>query len=82
MRKNTRDLLVLFKSELMTPKAMEEELVSLHDLLYQVERIDTFVTAHELIDLVKYKVVGNSVEIKKLLRQKKEQPFVFLNNKN
>jgi len=82
MRKNSRDLLVLFKTELMTPNAMEKELDSLHDMLYHVERIDNFVAAHELIDLVKYKVINNSVEIKKMLRQKKEQRFIFLNNKN
>ena len=82
MNKSNRDLLVLFKQDLMTPQAIEHEVGWLHELLFNVERIDNFVTAHELIDLNKYKITNSIVEIKKMVRQKKEQPFVFMNNKN
>jgi len=82
MNKSNRDLLVLFKQDLMTPQAIEHEVGWLHELLFKVERLDNFATAHELIDLNKYKVSNNTVEIKKLVRRKKEQPFVFLSNKN
>jgi hypothetical protein len=82
MNKSNRDLLVLFKQELMTPQAIEYEVGWLHELLFNVERLDNFVQAHELIDLNKYKVYNNCAEIKKLVRRKKEQPFVFLSNKN
>jgi hypothetical protein len=82
MNKSNRDLLVLFKQELMTPQAIEQEVGWLHELLFNVERIDNFVTAHELIDLNKYRITNSSVEIKKLVRRKKELPFVFMNNKN
>jgi hypothetical protein len=82
MNKSNRDLLVLFKQDLMTPQAIEHEVEWLHELLFTVERLDNFATAHELIDLNKYKVSNNTVEIKKLVRRKKEQPFVFLSNKN
>ncbi|MEI2747464.1 MAG: hypothetical protein V9E88_01730 [Ferruginibacter sp.] len=82
MNKSNRDLLVLFKQDLMTPQAIEHEVGWLHELLFNVERLDNFVTAHELIDLNKYKITNNSVEIKKMVRRKKEQPFLFLNNKN
>lgn len=82
MNNSNRDLLVLFKQDLMTPNAIEKEVAWLHELLYNVERLDNFVLSHEILDLVKYKVTKNPVEIKKLIRNKKEHAFVFLNNKN
>jgi hypothetical protein len=80
--KKSRDLLVLFKKELMNAQALEQEVASLHNLLFTVEELDHFVAAHELIDLTKYTIQNNSVEIKKSLKRKKANPFVFLNNKN
>lgn len=77
-----RDILVLFKQELMTPQAMEHQVTLLHDLLYNVERLDNLVTAHELLDLNKYKLISKPHLIKEYLRSGKEKPFVFLNNKN
>ncbi len=82
MNKSNRDLLVLFKQELMTPQAIEHEIGWLHELLFNVERLDNFVSAHELIDLNKYKILNDSFEIKRIIRSKKEKPFVFLNNVN
>ena len=82
MNKSNRDLLVLFKQELMTPQAMEQEVSWLHDLLFNVERLDNFVAAHEIIDLNRYKITNKPFDIKRFVRRRKEQPFVFLNNKN
>ncbi len=82
MKTSNRDLLVLFKQELMTPQSIEQEMNWLNEFLFEVERIDNFVTAHELIDLNSYKITSSSVEIKKLIRSKKEKPFTFLSNKN
>lgn len=82
MNKSNRDLLVLFKQELMTPQAIEHEVSWLHELLFQVERMDNFIRAHELIDLNRYKITNTDLDIKKNVRRKKDQPFVFLNNKN
>jgi hypothetical protein len=82
MHNPNRDILVLFKQELMSPQAMEHEVSLLHNLLYKVERLDNIVTSHELLDLNKYKVISNAVQVKAFLRNKKEKPFVFLNNKN
>jgi hypothetical protein len=82
MNKSNRDLLVLFKQELMTPQAIEHEVSWLHELLFKVERMDNFIRAHELIDLNRYKITNNDLAIKKNVRRKKDQPFVFLNNKN
>ena len=82
MNKSNRDLLVLFKQELMTPQAIEHEVSWLHELLFNVERMDNFITAHELIDINRYKITKNAIDIKKNVKRKKDQPFVFLNNKN
>jgi hypothetical protein len=77
-----RDLLVLFKQEFKSPQAIEFEVEWLHDLLFDVEQVDNFVLAHEIIHLNRLKVLQTSFEIKKLLRNRKEQPFVFLSCKN
>lgn len=82
MNNSNRDLLVLFKQELKNPQAIEREVSWLHGLLYSVERLDNLVTAHELIDLCKYKVVNKQKAIRHYLSSNKEKPFVFLNNKN
>jgi hypothetical protein len=82
MNKSNRDLLVLLKQELMTPLAIEKQIDSIHQLLFNVERLDNFVSAHELIDLNRYKVYKSEFEIKKLIRSRKDKPFVFLNNVN
>ena len=51
MNKFNRDLLVLFKEELMNPQAIEHEVEMLHELLYSVEKADNIITAYEVINL-------------------------------
>jgi hypothetical protein len=82
MNKFNRDLLVLFKEELMNPQAIEHEVEMLHELLYSVERIDNLIVAHEVINLNKYKIVSDKNVIRMTLRQNELKPFIFLNNKN
>jgi hypothetical protein len=82
MNRINRDLLVLFNQELMSPQAIEQQLDLLHELLYDVERMDNLVTAHEIIDLNKYKVVNNPVKIKEVIRKQELKSFIFLNCKN
>lgn len=82
MNKSNRDLLVLLKQENIKPQSIEKEIDWLHQLLFRVERLDHFVAAHEMIDLNKYKIHNNVFEIKKLIRGRKDKPFVFLNNLN
>lgn len=82
MHNPNRDILVLLKQELMTAQAMEREVSLLHELLYTVEKLDNLVTAHELLDLNRYKVISKPFQIKNFLRSGKEKPFVFLNNLN
>lgn len=82
MNNPSRDLLVLFNQELMTPQSIEHEVELLHELLYSVERIENLIIAYELIDLNKYKVINHPIEVRATLRQRKLKNFVFLNCKN
>jgi hypothetical protein len=82
MNKFNRDLLVLFKEELMNPQAIEHEVEMLHELLYSVERIDNLIVAHEVINLNKYKIITDESIVRMTLRENELRPFIFLNNKN
>jgi hypothetical protein len=82
MTSPNRDLLVMFKQELMTPQAMEHEVSLLHHLLFNVERLDNLARAHELIDLNKYKIFIREIDIRAYFRLRNKKPFVFLFNKN
>lgn len=82
MNRINRDLLVLFNQELMSPKAMENEVELLHELLFTVERLENLVTAHEIIDLNKYKIINKETALSKIIRLQELKPFVFLNCKN
>ena len=78
MNRINRDLLVLFNQELMTPQAIEQEVDMLHELLFDVERMDNLVTAHELIDLNKYKIINNVVIMKNTIRKQDLKPFQYI----
>ena len=82
MNRINRDLLVLFNQELMSPKAMENEVELLHELLFTVERLENLVTAHEIIDLNKYKIINKEITLSKIIRLQELKPFIFLNCKN
>jgi hypothetical protein len=82
MNKINRDLLVMFNQELMTPQAIEQEVEMLHELLFNVEKLDNLVIAHEVIDLNKYKIVHGNLIVRNTIRLQVLKPFVFLNCKN
>jgi hypothetical protein len=82
MNRINRDLLVLFNQELMSPQAIEHQVDLLHELLYDVERMDNLVIAHEIIDLNKYKVISNPIKLRETIRRQDLKPFIFLNCKN
>jgi len=82
MNNSNRDLLVLFNQELMTPQAIEHEVELLHEMLYTVENPDNIVTAHEVIDVNKYKIFNAPHQLREILRNRSLKPFVFLNCKN
>jgi hypothetical protein len=67
----------------MSQQDIDREVMQLNELLFTTERLDNFVKAHEVIDLNRFKIVKNTVDIKKMVRQKKlNKPFVFFSNKN
>jgi hypothetical protein len=82
MNNSNRDLLVLFNQELMTPQAIEHEVEMLHEILYMVEGLDNIVTAHEVIDVNKYKIFNAPQQLRTIFRQRDLKPFLFLNCKN
>jgi hypothetical protein len=82
MNNANRDLLVLFNQEMMTPQSIEHEVELLHKLLYSIERIENLVTAHEVIDLNKYKISNKPLLLRKIFRERELKRFVFLNCKN
>ena len=82
MNNPNRDLLVLFNQGLMSPQAIEHEVELLHELLYTVEYIENLITAHEVIDLSRFKVITKPHHLRTVIRQRVLKPFVFLNCKN
>jgi hypothetical protein len=82
MNNINRDLLVMFNQELMSPQAIEHQVELLHELLFDVERMDNLAVAHEVIDLNKYKIYDRHIAVKNTIRLQELKPFVFLNCKN
>ena len=82
MNNPIRDLLLLFNQELMTPQAIEHEVEFLHGLLYTVERIDSLVIAHEIIDLNRYRIISKPLQLRSFFRNSALKPFEFLNCRN
>lgn len=78
-----RDLLVMFRHHAMSENDIEREVMQLNKILFTAERLDNFVSAHEILDINRYKIINNPVAIKKMIRQKKyNNPFIFFCNKN
>ncbi len=82
MNNSNRDLLVLFNQELMTPKAIENEVELLHEILYAVENLENIITAHEVIDVNRYRIYNTPQQLSGIIRQRELKPFIFLNCKN
>jgi hypothetical protein len=73
----------MFTQRSMSQQDFDKQILMLNEILFTTERLDNFVAAHEILDLNRYKIITNSVEIKKFIRQGKlTKPFVFFSNKN
>jgi len=77
-----RDLLILFNQELMTPRAIEQAIEEIHEILYDVERVDNLALSHEVIDVSKNRVNREPFIIRRQLRSRELPPFVFMNCRN
>jgi hypothetical protein len=58
------------------------ELSCLHNLLYQVEHLNTYATVNEIIDINKYKVIRKKHLVMQILRAPYLKPFQFVCCKN
>ena len=77
-----RDLLVLSDKIASSPQQLEQEVRSLHHLLYAVENTDTFCQANEVINLNTYRIIHKPRLIERSLREMEYKPFIFLCNRN
>ena len=80
MKMPNRDLLVLLKSEFMSPKALELEVECLNDMLHCTESDEQFCIAHELVD--RNRITSNPKKLLKAIRYTELKQFRFLINKN
>lgn len=75
-----RDLLVLFKSQFMSPQAIELEVEGLNKILHQTEHPQEFCKAHELIR--RNRITQKRDKLLTALRNSQLKPFWFLISKN
>lgn len=80
MKMPNRDLLVLLKSEFMSPQAIEQEVECLNDMLRSTESDEQFCIAHELVD--RNHITSKPKRILRAIRFTDLKQFRFLINKN
>jgi hypothetical protein len=80
MKNYERDLLVLYKADDYSEDLLQREVESLHKILLQVERNETFCTAHELAK--RSRITQKTRAILKAISHLTLRPFYFLINKN
>jgi hypothetical protein len=80
MKTPNRDLLVLFKNEFASQRAIEQEVECINHILIQVESPDQFCIAHELVS--RNRITSNPRKILKAIRFAELKAFNFLLNKN
>jgi len=82
MKTPNRDLLVLVKDDHLNKESIEFELEQLNQLLLQFETMDNLCSAHEVIDMNKYRICNDSKVIRQVISQRVLKSFLFLCNKN
>ena len=75
-----RDLLVLLKSEFMSPRAIEQEVECLNEILFHTERPEEFCKAHELV--VRNRITQKTSKLLIAFGLPELKPFWFLINRN
>ncbi len=81
-RSQRRDLLVLMNNEYRSSSEFDQHVEWLHDLLYHVEQLDNFCSAHELILINRHKITTNVSKIRRSVLRKEKKAFEFLSNLN
>ena len=82
MNTANRDLLILSPKEHFTTDRLQKEVDWLHDALAQVENMQQFCIANEVIDINRFKIISDPIKIQIALERRINKPFVFINNKN
>ncbi|MDE3234447.1 MAG: hypothetical protein KGO81_00730 [Bacteroidota bacterium] len=84
MKHGSRDLLVLTRDKEgeWSDQDLENEIEALHQLLFEVENIDQFCIANEVIDVNRYKILQDKKAIRKVIFSQRTKPFIFICNKN
>ena len=82
MNDANRDLLVLAKTAHLSPEELDRQVTLLNTLLRLTENWETFCTANEILDINRGRIIQQPHQMQMILREKKEKPFVFTNNKN
>ena len=80
MKNADRDLLVLFKHDLVNEQAIDREVRYLNQILQETETSLQFCLAHELVD--RNYITSAVHKILKTIRRMELKPFRFLINKN
>ncbi len=77
-----RDILVLSSSAQLNPQLREQEMVQLHQLLFDTENWTAFSIANEIIDINRRRIIRKTHLIQQILTERRQKPFVFTCNKN
>ena len=71
MKSANRDLLVLARHGTPNKGELDIEVEKLHKILFEAETMDSFCIANEIIDINRYKIFTDPVQIQKILKKKK-----------
>ena len=82
MKRQTRDLLLLRKDEVLDEKSIEMEVAVLNNLLQSVETTAALCVAYELIDINRFKILHDQLSISRVLKPNALKAFQFLVNRN
>ena len=82
MKNLNRDLLLVTKKNELNQTELEQTIVDLDVVLYQVESTKSICIANEIFDLNKYKIYTSMKDVAFYIRNKSNKPFVFISNKN
>ena len=82
MHSFNRDLLVLSDTSRLSPEELNRQMDLLNQLLYHLENWATFCSANEILDIHRHKIIRQPHLMERVLRHRKQKPFVFTCNKN
>ena len=80
MKNYNRELLVLYKEELIDESLLQHEVDNLNQILVHTEKFETFCKAHELIN--RNRITRKASAISKAVQDIPLKPFQFLINRN